>query len=172
MITKSTLAGAELWYERKGTGYRYDFAFEPKFFTYCEDTDLALRLRASGYRNVVVPTSVMYHLHTLATSPTWGTFRKTLHITINRYLAYYRNLNLLEMIAFAPLLLLGSCLKSREFGLPGQRRLLYGLAILPLSALAAIIALFQLPNHWRERRRILSRRNHGHFWLLTKLLSR
>lgn len=165
------LAGASVLVKREVLD-EWGYAFEPKFFAYCEDTDLALRLRGSGYRNVLVPTSVVYHHHTLVTAPGWATVRKTLRILKNRCLTYYRNMGLLEFVLYSPMLLLGSCFKSREFGLPRHRSLIYAMALVPLTAMAAILALRDFPNHWAERRRILSSRRYGRFWLLQELLGR
>ncbi len=149
----------------------WGYAFDPGFFAYCEDTDLALRIRAMGYRNVLVPTSVVYHHHTLAEAPRWSTLEKTLRILRNRWLVYFRNMNAVEFTAYAPFLLLGSALKAAEFGLPLWKRSVYGGAQVPLMAVAFFLALPQFARHWRERRRILRSRTQRLFWLLKELLA-
>ncbi len=43
--------------------------FDPDLFAYCEDTDLALRARLKGWRCRSVPSAVVYHKYSAATSP-------------------------------------------------------------------------------------------------------
>jgi GT2 family glycosyltransferase len=54
-----------------------------------EDLDLGLRVHALGYRTVVVPRAVVYHLHTLRTNLTPAVFAHTVRIVRNRYLSFF-----------------------------------------------------------------------------------
>lgn len=42
--------------------------FDEIFFAYMEDVDLAWRLRLKGWRSVVVPSSIVYHIHSASAS--------------------------------------------------------------------------------------------------------
>jgi GT2 family glycosyltransferase len=41
-------------------------SFDPRFFVYCEDVDLSMRVRQAGFRILFVPASVVYHEVTCA----------------------------------------------------------------------------------------------------------
>lgn len=148
------------------------YVFEPRFFAYCEDSDLALRVAGQGKRNLLAPASVYYHKHSLATSFSVGTLGKTTLILRNRFLCFFRNMNLLEFALYAPLIAVGAPLKAGEFNLAGWKRVAYGLAMIPLTVVGFARAVASMPSWNAERRRILARRQHGRFWLLREMLKR
>ncbi|MGB2694869.1 MAG: glycosyltransferase family 2 protein [Dehalococcoidia bacterium] len=129
------LAGAATIVEREMID-RYGYFFDADFWAYCEDTDLGLRVHNLGYKNLLVPTSVVYHDLTPATSLGWGTLRKTLMILRNRGLAFYKNMTLREFATMLPWLLIGAPLKPGELSLGSLRGLLYGLGTVPLLPVA------------------------------------
>ncbi len=130
------------------------YAFDPDFFAYAEDLDLALRVRALGYRSVVIPKAVVYHKHTLETSISWGTAVKTVRIIRNRFLAFFKVMSGWELALMAPLVVIGAPMNASEFGLGRYRRLLYGLALIPATLAALPVTLYHLPRFLAKRRRI------------------
>lgn len=162
------LAGAATMVEREVVE-RFGYLFDPDFFAYCEDTDLALRVRNLGYRSLLVPTSVVYHDLRPSTSLSWPTLRKTLMILRNRGLAYFKNMELAEFLAFLPWLIMGAPLKPAELSLGPARSVLYGLG----TALLAPIALGWAALHARKlaarRSEVLRQRALPRFALLRTL---
>ena len=129
------LAGAASMVEREVVE-RFGYLFDPDFVAYCEDTDLALRVRNLGYRSLLAPTSVVYHDLQPSTGPSWRTLHKTLMILRNRGLAYFKNMEPAEFLAFLPWLLIGAPLKPGELSLGPLRSVLYGLGTVPLVPIA------------------------------------
>ena len=89
---------------RRELAEQLDYIFDPEFFAYAEDLDLGLRVRALGYRTVVVPKAVVYHKHTLQAELSWGTVVKTVRIIRNRYLAFFKVMSGWEFALMAALL--------------------------------------------------------------------
>lgn len=139
-----------------------DYIFDPEFFSYAEDLDLGLRLHALGYRTVVVPRAVVCHLHTLRTNLTPATFTHTVRIVRNRFLSFFKVMPLPEFLLAAPLIALGGPCNVTEFGLSGVRKLLYGLFLVPVTAAAVIVTIWQLRLFAEKRRRVLARRTGFH----------
>lgn len=133
------------------------YVFDPDFFAYAEDLDLGLRVRALGYRSVVVPKAVVYHKHRLQTELGWRTVVKTVRIIRNRYLAFFKVMSVWEFAVMAALITVGAPFNSLEFGLSRSRRLLYGLFLLPTTLVALAVALSQLPRYAKKRRDVRSR---------------
>jgi GT2 family glycosyltransferase len=145
--------------------------FDADFFAYAEDLDLGLRVRALGYRCVAVPKAVVYHKHTLQTSLSWYTVVKTVRIIRNRYLAFYKVMSGWEFALMLPLMTIGAPFNALEFGLGGVRRILYGLALVPATAVALVITLTQLPKFAAKRRQIRRQAAQRQAWCLRALWS-
>lgn len=128
--------------------------FDADFFAYAEDLDLGLRVRALGYRSVVIPRAIVYHKHTLQTSLSWATAAKTVRIIRNRYLAFFKVMSIGEFALMAPLMALGAPMNALEFGLSRPRQLLYGLALVPATAAALIAFACSLPRFAAKRRHV------------------
>jgi len=128
------------------------YIFDSDFFSYAEDLDLGLRIHALGYRTVVVPNAVVYHLHTLRTGLTPATFAHTVRIIRNRFLSFFKVMSLPEFALAVPLITLGGPCNVTEFGLSGTRRLLYGLFLVPVTATALVTTAWQLRNYRGKRR--------------------
>lgn len=62
--------------------------FDPRFFMYCEDTDLAWRGRLAGYRCLYVPEAVVRHAYLPGYTPT-----KAFYLDRNRHLMLLKNLD-------------------------------------------------------------------------------
>jgi len=73
---------------------------DDEMWMYCEDQDLGIRFRLSGWENMVVPDAIAYHEHEFA-----RTDAKLALIDANRWLFMLRNYKVLTIIALLPLLL-------------------------------------------------------------------
>jgi GT2 family glycosyltransferase len=134
------------------------YIFDSDFFSYAEDLDLGLRVHALGYRTVVVPRAVVYHLHTLRTGLTPAVFAHTVRIVRNRYLSFFKVMTLPEFLLAVPLITLGGPANVTEFGLGRLRRLLYGIFLVPVTATALLVAMWQLWRYREKRRQALAKR--------------
>lgn len=159
------LSGASLIIRRR-VGEQLGYVFDPDFFAYAEDLDLALRIRALGYRCVIVPRATVYHDHRLKTEVSLATLQRTVRIIRNRYLAFYKAMSWPEFIVMAALLTVGSPLNALEFGLPRWQRAVYALALVPATLLALAAALWNLPRYARKRREVRSRSAGRGAWCL------
>ncbi len=142
---------------RRAVGEELGYCFDADFFAYAEDLDLGLRVRALGYRSVVVPQATVYHKHKLQTSLSWYTVVKTVRIIRNRYLAFYKVMSGWEFALIVPLLTAGAPFNALEFGLSRARQLLYGLALVPATLAALVVTLVQLPKYAAKRRQVRER---------------
>jgi GT2 family glycosyltransferase len=165
------LAGAATMVQRELVD-RMGYLFDRDFFAYCEDTDLALRVHNLGYRSLLVPTSVVYHDLRPSTSLSWPTLHKTLMILRNRALAYFKNMELVEFLAFLPWLAVGAPLKPGELSLGPGRTILYGLGMAPLMPLALACAALHARKVLARRSAVLRQRALPRFALLRSLRSR
>ena len=147
------------------------YVFDPDFFAYAEDMDLGLRVRALGYRCVVVPRAVVYHKHRLKRDPSWSTVVKTVRIIRNRYLAFYKVMALPEFALTAALLTIGAPLNAGEFGLRLPQRILYGLALAPMTLLALGATIRNLPRFAAKRRAVRARAARRGAWCFRALWS-
>lgn len=151
---------------RRDLAQQLDYIFDPDYFAYAEDLDLGLRVRALGYRSVLVPKSIVYHKHTLETKQS---FPKVVRIIRNRYLSFYKVMSGWEFALMVPLLTVGAPLNAMEFGLSWPRRLFYAAALVPATAVALAVTLFQLPKFAAKRRWVRSRSVARGSWCLRAL---
>lgn len=147
------------------------YIFDDEFFAYAEDMDLGLRIRALGYRCVTVPDAVVYHKHRLKTDPSWSTLVKTVRIVRNRYLAFYKVMSWREFVPMAALLTIGAPLNAGEFGLRQRERVVYGLAMVPVTMAALTVALWSLPRFAAKRREIRASARRRGAWCLRAVWS-
>jgi len=133
--------------------------------------DLGLRVRALGYRCVLVPKAVVYHKHRLKTDLSMATVVKTVRIIRNRYLAFYKVMSLPEFAVMATLLTIGAPLNVGEFGLRLPQRLLYGLALVPVTLMALAVTLWNLPRYAAKRRKVRARAAKQGAWCLRAVWS-
>lgn len=130
------------------------YLFDPDFFAYAEDLDLGLRVRALGYRSVMVPKAVVYHKHTLQTSLSWATIVKTVRIIRNRYLAFFKVMSGWEFALMLPLMTVGAPFNATEFGVGRLRGVLYAIALIPATLAALVVTLWLLPRFAAKRRQV------------------
>ncbi len=154
---------------RRAIADELDYVFDPDFFAYAEDLDLGLRVRALGYRTVVVPKAVVYHKHTLQTELSWPTAVKTVRIIRNRYLAFFKVMSGWEFALMVPLMTVGAPLNALEFGLDRVRQFIYGAALVPATLAALVATLWQLPQYASKRQRVRTRAARKGAWCLHAL---
>jgi N-acetylglucosaminyl-diphospho-decaprenol L-rhamnosyltransferase len=143
--------------------------FDPRFFAYCEDTDLALRLAASGHRAVIAGGAVMLHDLTPASALGPVALRKTLLILRNRILACARSMTARELLRMAPRLTLGAAGKVDELPMGRWRRAPLQIGMVALALVAWLWAAVELPHHRALRRRVLGARVGGPTTILDRL---
>lgn len=134
--------------------------FDPDFWAYCEDTDLALRIRLAGQRAAVSRDAVLFHDLTPSTSVGLGSVRKTLRILRNRFLACYRTMTAVELLRAMPVLIVGAAGKTDEIPLGSGRLILAG-GMMALSIVALGWAIASMPRHRVARRTALVGRAPG-----------
>lgn len=142
------------------------YAFDPDMFAYAEDLDLALRMRARGYRTVVATRATVYHKHTLDARFSFGTFRKTTRIIRNRLLAFWKCSTWPEFLPVAALTIAGAPFNAGEFGLPFWRRAVYFAGLVPPAIASGFAALASMPQYAARRREVLATRRMPGWWLL------
>jgi GT2 family glycosyltransferase len=72
------------------------------FFLRCEDIDLSWRIRLKGYRIILVPSSVVYHAGSYATSEIQSS-EVLFHSAKNQFMMLFKNYELHNFIKFNPL---------------------------------------------------------------------
>jgi GT2 family glycosyltransferase len=147
------------------------YAFDPDMFSHGEDLDLALRIRASGYRTVVATRATLYHKHTLDANISLWAMRKTVRTIRNRLLAFWKCCTWLEFAPIAAAILVGSPLNAGEFGLPLTRRLLFSFLLIPPTMAAVVTTVASMPRFAGRRRQTLSTRRAPAWWFVRALFS-
>lgn len=127
------------------------YLFDPRFFMYAEDLDLALRIQTLGYEIALAPQAVVYHLHDASQRPRISDLSIAFRATRNRILAFYKVSGGKAFFLRLPWILLGAPLKVFQVG---TNRCFQGLAFLgmiPVTLLALLAALANMPYYRRER---------------------
>ena len=109
-IACTFLSGASFIVERSAVN-ALGYLFDESLGTYCEDTELSLRLSGAGYRAGVAPRSVVYHLGSFDAQASWRNVWKHMILSRNRFLAFWRALPKLRFVQRLPLLLLSHPVK-------------------------------------------------------------
>ncbi len=153
-----------------------EYIFDESYFLDGDDTDLGFRINALGYKVVVAPEAVFFHIVKTVPAdlkPSRRVLRRMVGMHRNRFVTYYRNMHTAEFLLALPVLLLGSPLKPFTFKMSLGRKLAYALAIVPVTWYAfAEAALIHFPRHAEKRRRILQRRRREPFWFLKQIMRR
>ena len=63
-------------------------AFDSEFFAYMEDVDLAIRSRINGYRNLLCPDAVVYHIGSATSGSRYNEFKVRLAARNNVWVVY------------------------------------------------------------------------------------
>jgi GT2 family glycosyltransferase len=82
------------------------YLFDESFGSYNEDMDLAFRLRQSGYKIGVVPSSIVYHLSSFSLEVSKYNVWKNGMMIRNRIIAFWKNQSPKEFLRFVPYLLI------------------------------------------------------------------
>lgn len=144
--------------------------FDPLYRMYGEDRDLGLRIVTQGYRIYAVPAARLWHDHPNPLEHPVVGLRKANLTARNGWLAYLKNMYLLEFLLYVPVALAGGFLRAWEF--PGAlwRRLAAGLGYSLLTLIYLPRAFwFYLVRHRKMRRQNLRRRTRPAGWLLKQL---
>lgn len=163
------LSGSSVLVSRDVLG-ELGYLFDPDFFAYAEDLDLAMRINSLGYRTVLVPTSVVYHDQTVLTSLTLSTLRKVnLHLK-NKFIAFFKNMYNTEFILYLPFILLGTPLSAHVFKMGRFKTFAYFVGLIPMVWLSFFSALVEAPRYMSKRREILAKRRREGLWFLERLV--
>ena len=84
--------------------------FDDNFFAYMEDVDLAIRSRINGYRNLLCPDAVVYHIGSATSGSRYNEFKVRISARNNLWLAY-KNLVLPQKILNFIFLFIGFFIK-------------------------------------------------------------
>lgn len=125
-----------------------DGFFDPDFFAYREDADVAWRAQLLGWRCVYVPEAVGYHVRRVLPNTRRGVpSALKMHSVKNRFLMRVKNMtpDLYRRhwfsVSLRDLMVVGGCLLAEPSSLPGLWR-----------------AARHLPSAWAKRRQIMQRR--------------
>lgn len=107
----SSCAGAAL--------YRKDLleelgGFDSEFFAYMEDVDLGYRARINGYKNLLCPNAIVYHIGSATTGSQYNEFKVRLAARNNVWVVY-KNLPIPQKIVNILFLFLGFLIKYLFF---------------------------------------------------------
>jgi GT2 family glycosyltransferase len=153
-----------------------EYIFDESYFLDGDDTDLGFRINALGYKAVIAPEALFYHLVKTVPAdlkPSRRALQRMVGMHRNRFVTYYRNMHTSEFLLALPVLLLGSCLKPFTFKMSLGRKLTYALAIVPITWYSfALAAVTRFPIQVEKRRRILQRRRRESFWFLKQIMRR
>ena len=145
------------------------YLFDPDFFLYGEDLDLALRIQGRGTKILLVPEAVVYHEQRSPGSALAGSLLKAHRAIRNRILAYFKNMRWYEFALFLPVLIVGSPIKAAGFGVSLPKKVLYGLTLIPLTVTALLGFALSCPKFAARRVRILGKSVGEPFWLWKRL---
>ncbi|MBL6995931.1 glycosyltransferase family 2 protein [Desulfobacula sp.] len=141
------------------------------FFHYCGDTDLGLRVNLLGYRVVMSPEAIVYHIDTDKSFINLSLFIKYFFGTVDRILLYYKCMSWAEFILFSPFLIVGIAAKVFSIRLPSPIQWGLFCLVLPFSPLIFFVSLFFAGKVNKERTIIKQSRKRNKFWLLRKIFS-
>jgi len=148
------------------------YLFDSNFFMYGEDIDLGLRLNGLGHQVMCVPTSLVYHARSERASLNLTNLCRLYWATRNRFLAYFKNMYILDFLRVLPLLLIGSVVKLRYAKMSRMRQILYAALAIPLSLFSLAIAALMFPRFLDKRRAILKARIRERGWIIRELRNR
>jgi GT2 family glycosyltransferase len=150
------------------------YYFDPSYFIYNEDTDLGLRINNLGYQVLFTPKAVCYHQRNASRRSLLNRkgVRMAYLVTRNRFITFYKNMPALAFMLTLPLIFLGSVIKLRTMPLGSIKKIAYGVALIPFTVFALVMAVIRLPQYRAQRRHILSHSPHGQLWLFKQLWKR
>ena len=96
--------------------------FDPRIQMYCEDTELALRLKKRGGILMYAPKSIIFHCQAAKRVRSFGELKKLLKITWNRFYVLSKHFRPREFLRNYPLYVIGIIRKMDHLGLPRSRK--------------------------------------------------
>lgn len=144
--------------------------FDPAFFMYKEDVDVAWRLQERGFHARIIPSAVAYHIRGFSAAPTKTLFARLRNRTrrsqkLNAYSVRNHWTVLVKHVSLREGFLRFPWLVPNEFG-----RFLYTLVfehasfMKLLSLIPRLPALFVARRHLRRERRVSSKTLRAWFW--------
>ncbi len=79
----------------------FGYLFDPDYFIYAEDLDLGLRLRLLGLKTLLVPSAVVYHLHSSTMGKAKG-YKRTFLMERNLLATFFKILSLKSILIYMP----------------------------------------------------------------------
>jgi GT2 family glycosyltransferase len=153
-----------------------EYVFDESYFLDGDDTDLGFRINGLGYKLVVAPKALFYHLVKVVPAdlkPSKQVLRRMVGMHRNRFVTYFRNMHTSEFLLALPILFIGSSLKPFTFEMSLGRKLAYAMAIVPVTLYAMTLAMLTcFPHQVGKRRRILCLRRRENYWFLKQILNR
>jgi len=147
-----------------------DYLFEEKFFHYCADSDLGIRINLLGYKVALVASSVIFHLDVGKSLLSLSLVGRYLRGSVDRILMFYKDMGSLEFILYLPFLLTGIAAKVFSLRLSPFTQVLLFNAVLIISPLIILFALPRMKLLSPKKVLIKSRYRQKDFWLLKSLL--
>jgi GT2 family glycosyltransferase len=96
--------------------------FDPRIQMYCEDTELALRLKKRGGILMYAPTCIIFHCQAAKRARSFGELKKLLKITWNRFYVLSKHFRPREFFKHYPLYVMGIIRKMDHLGLPRSKK--------------------------------------------------
>ena len=147
-----------------------DHVLDSDFFAYADDLDLGLRLNAAGYQVLLAPRSVVYHDTDWHFKWDMRSIRRSLWVTRNTILAFYKSSYWDEFLVILPRILLGKLIKAGQNQKNFPAKLFYGATGIPLLLIGLANAFVRMPSFSARRRRSLAQRKMPHGWLTRRLI--
>lgn len=92
--------------------------FDENHFCYLEDVDVGYRARLYGYRNMLEPSAIVYHIGSASSGSRHNAFKVELTAANNLYFIY-KNMPFLQVLINLPLLIAGILIKQLFFARKG-----------------------------------------------------
>lgn len=144
--------------------------FDSQISHFLGDVDIGIRANVLGYKVVLVPTAIIYHIED---NKRWSNLQLLYRAYLgarDTYLVYYKNMSFIEFLLFIPFLILG--IPTKVFTLRTNRLtklFLFAISLL-ISPMVFILAIINLHKVSSDRKVIVSNRNFRKFWLIKTIL--
>ena len=163
------IAGASFGIKRDILG-ELGTILDKNFHHYCGDNDLGLRINLLGYKVVMSPDAIVYHIDSGKQFLSPAILRRYFLGTIDRILLFYKNMTFIEFLLFSPFLTMGIPAKVFSMRFSLMVKLVMFSLILPFSLLIFASSLFFIGKITKNRAYIQADRQRENLWLLKKLL--
>ena len=144
--------------------------FDADLSHFLGDVDLGVRYNIWGYRAMLVPTAIVYHIED---NKTWLEFKllfRSLEGARDTVIVYYKNMYSLEFLFYLPFLVIGTPFKTFALRFSLFKRLILFIIACVMTPLVFLWAFLLFGKFSEKRRQVLAKRKSGHFWLAIKIL--